>query len=87
MYSIGVNRLFYQSKEETQQAVAAVVVSPNLEEEGPFNMVYRSNGLYYLDFCFSMSGSHVFYVYENEVKRHNEILVVSNSNLIIYPRD
>jgi len=79
--------LFYQSKEESQQGVTAVVVSPNLEEEGPFNMVYISDGLYYLDFCFSMSGSHVFYVYENGVKRHNEILVVSSSNLIIYPKD
>lgn len=59
---------------------------PNLEIKGPFIMDFFADGLYYIDVVFTKLGSHVFYVYENNVKKHEEILVVSGGQYVIYPK-
>ena len=85
MYERGQNRLFYQSNLEFPQNVTATVINPKLETSGPFKMIYISDGLYYLDVFFSELGSHVFYVYEEDVKKCRYILRVDSGKYLVYP--
>ena len=85
MYKRGKNRLFYQSKEETKQTIVVEIITPSLNTIGPLNMEFFNKGLYYIDVWFSDLGSHVFYVYENNVQKYRDILVVSSGKYVIYP--
>lgn len=85
MYRLGKHRLFYCSVSGSQANVAAEIITPCLETSGLIEMTYFDNNLYYFDVVFTVIGSHVFTVYENGIKKHREILVVSNSSLILYP--
>jgi len=86
VYVRGKHRLFYQSNVETQQVVTAKIITPELETKGPLTMAFLSEGLYYMDVWFTKMGSHVFYVYENGIKKKQEILVVEQApRYIIYP--
>jgi len=85
VYKLGKHRLFYCSNSDLQTNVAAEIIKPSLEISDLIEMTYFNDKLYYFDVCFTESGSHVFNVYENGVKKHREILSVSGGNLILYP--
>jgi len=86
VYSRGRTRLFYQSNIDIAQTVTAKIINPELETKGPLSMTFVSDGLYYMDVWFTKIGSYVFYVYENGVRKHKDILVVGDSlRYIIYP--
>jgi len=87
-YVKGNHRLFYQSNELDPQTVVAKIITPLLKKIGPWEMTFIENGLYYLDVCFTATGSHVFYVYENGEQKHQDILVIDNgAGLYIYPNE
>ena len=86
MYNRGNNRLFYQSNTSSEQKVTAEVIKPDLTMVGPFEMMFVEDGLYYLDIFFTDFGSHVFYVYEEGVKKFRDILRVNNGQFVIYPK-
>jgi len=85
MYELGNHRLFYQAKEKI--SVTVIIRTPDLGVTGPFDMIFVDDKLYYFDIVFRQLGSHVFDIYENGVKRHRDILVVSGGNLVIYPKE
>ena len=85
MYKLGKHRLFYCSNSNSQVNVNAEVIKPSLETSDLIDMIYFGDKLYYMDVCFDEIGSHVFNVYENGIKKHREILLVSGGDLILYP--
>ena len=87
MYRLGTNRLFYASTPGSQSVVTVDIITPSLKKNGLYEMIYLYDSLYYLDVCFTELGSHVFTVFENGIKKHRDILLVSNSDLILYPED
>lgn len=85
MYKIGKHRLFYCSNANFQVNITAEIIKPNLETGDLIEMTYFDDKLYYMDVYFTDIGSHVFNVYENGVRKHREILLISGGNLILYP--
>jgi len=79
--------LFYASTPGSQSVVTVDIITPSLKKNGLYEMIYLYDSLYYLDVCFTELGSHVFTVFENGIKKHRDILLVSNSDLILYPED
>lgn len=81
--------MFYQSNVETLQTVTTEIITPCLTKLGPWPLTFVEKGLYYIDVWFATIGSHVFYVYENNILKHKDILVVgtSGSPHIIYPNE
>jgi len=85
VYRRGKARLFYHSKNNTINDIKIKIITPLLEERGPWPMINYGDGLYYIDIWFTLLGSHVFFVYENGEQVHKNILVVDGGQHIIYP--
>lgn len=77
--------MFYCAASDSETTITAEIIKPSLKTSDLIEMTYFGDKLYYLDVVFSEVGSHVFNVYENGVKKHREILLVSNGSLILYP--
>lgn len=83
MYSIGQNRLFFQSNTLTGEPVEIEIINPRLEKSKRFRMIYVDEGLYYFDADFKYHGSHAMKVFQNGNKVGHSILTVGNANGII----
>jgi hypothetical protein len=86
VYSVGSNRIWYSSDSAEGKLVEADILTPQLERSDKREMT-DFHELYYIDVLFTVRGSHVIRVFEDNVLRHRDILVVDRGNLIIYPEE
>ncbi len=83
MYSIGKQRIFYQSNVLDGEPVEIEIINPVLEKSERVEMSYLDGGLYYIDVEFRYFGSHTMRVFSNGKKVGHNILSVGNTNGII----
>lgn len=84
MYVIGKNRLWYSPPSNVGNTVELDILSPDLIRSDRVPMIGLDD-VYYADVVFTQAGSHFLRVFEDDVQKHREILVVDSDNLVIYP--
>ena len=85
MYLRGKNRIFYKSNTVGNKIVEIDILNSKLERTNKLPMTFFNDNTYYIDIWFRNIGSYLFRVFENGIKKHEDILVVSAGNHIIYP--
>ena len=85
-YLRGRNRLWYKSKtSDSEKSVEIDFLNPKLERTNKLPMIFLEDNTYYIDIWFKNIGSYLIRVFEDGDKKHENILVVSTGNHIIYP--
>ena len=85
MYLRGKNRLYYKSNSVGNKTVEIDILNPKLERTNKLPMIFFEDNTYYIDIWFKNIGSYLIRVFEDGDKKHEDILVVSTGNHIIYP--
>jgi ABC-type enterochelin transport system substrate-binding protein len=86
VYKTGTNRLFYSSETAVGKTVEIDILTPNLKQSNK-KLMNNIGDIFYVDVCFSEQGSHFMRVFENNIHKHSEILVVSGSSGLIFYSD
>lgn len=83
-YRVGNNRLFYTSTTAHGKTIKLDILTPELKRSNR-KVMKLIDDIYYVDVVFQSIGSHFIRVFEDDVLKHNNILVVTHGNLIVYP--